>query len=205
MQTGLNQAWQVKAPDQPVLLMLRARAASLGLVAALGFFLMVSLAASAALSALGTYLGGRTSVAPLLLAALNTLISLGLFTLLFAAIYKVLPDTPISWREVGIGALITAALFRSASLSLAGISARRPPVRAMGQPARLSSFCYGRITARRSFCSAPSLPELSRAVRQSRRLRMTLASRVRSHDAARCKPRADASRKRMILSGRHSH
>ena len=61
MQTGLNQAWQVKAPDQPVLLMLRARAASLGLVAALGFLLMVSLAASAAISALGTYLGGGTS------------------------------------------------------------------------------------------------------------------------------------------------
>ena len=111
MQTGLNQAWQVKALDQPVLLMLRARAASLGLVAALGFLLMVSLAASAALSALGTYLGGRTAFAPLLLAALNTLISLGLFTLLFAAIYKVLPDTPIEWREVGIGALITAVLF----------------------------------------------------------------------------------------------
>ena len=111
MQTGLNQAWQVKAPDQPVLLMLRARAASLGLVAALGFLLIVSLAASTALAALGTYLDSLTSFAPLLLAALNTLFSLGLFTLLFAAIYKVLPDTPISWREVGIGALITAVLF----------------------------------------------------------------------------------------------
>ena len=111
MQTGLNQTWQVKAPDQPILLMLRARAASLGLVAALGFLLMVSLAASTALAALGTYLEGLTSFAPLVLATLNTLISLGLFTLLFAAIYKVLPDTPISWREVGIGALITAVLF----------------------------------------------------------------------------------------------
>ena len=111
MQTGLNQAWQVKAPDQPILLMLRARAASLGLVAALGFLLVVSLAASTALAALGSYLDSLTSFAPLLLAALNTLISLGLFTLLFAAIYKVLPDTPISWREVGIGALITAVLF----------------------------------------------------------------------------------------------
>jgi membrane protein len=57
------------------------------------------------------YLDSLTSFAPLVLAALNTLISLGLFTLLFAAIYKVLPDTPISWREVGIGALITAVLF----------------------------------------------------------------------------------------------
>ena len=80
MQTGLNQAWQVKAPDQPVLLMLRARAASLGLVAALGFLLMVSLAASTALAALGVYLDSLTSFAPLVLAALNTLISLGLFT-----------------------------------------------------------------------------------------------------------------------------
>jgi membrane protein len=111
MQTGLNQAWQVKAPDQPVLLMLRARAASLGLVAALGFLLMVSLAASTALAALGTYLDSLPSFAPVVLAALNTLISLGLFTLLFAAIYKVLPDTPITWREVGIGALTTAVLF----------------------------------------------------------------------------------------------
>ena len=111
MQTGLNQAWQVKVPDQPVLLMLRARAVSLGLVAALGFLLMVSLAASTALAALGTYIDGLSSFAPLVLAILNTLISLGLFTLLFAAIYKVLPDTPISWREVGIGALTTAILF----------------------------------------------------------------------------------------------
>jgi membrane protein len=111
MQTGLNQTWQVQPPDQPVLLMLRARAASLGLVAALGFLLMVSLAASTALAALGTYLDSLESFAPLVLAALNTLISLGLFTLLFAAIYKVLPDTPISWREVGIGALTTAVLF----------------------------------------------------------------------------------------------
>jgi membrane protein len=72
MQTGLNQAWQVKAPDQPILSMLRARVASLGLVAALGFLLIVSLAASTALAALGTYLGDLTPFAPLLLAALNT-------------------------------------------------------------------------------------------------------------------------------------
>jgi membrane protein len=80
MQTGLNQVWQVKAPDRPIISMLRARAASLGLVAALGFLLIVSLAASAALSRLGTYLESRSSLAPLLLAALNTVISLLLFT-----------------------------------------------------------------------------------------------------------------------------
>jgi membrane protein len=182
MQTGLNRAWQVKAPEQPVLLMLRARAASLGLVAALGFLLMVSLAASAAISALGTYLGGSTSFAPLLLAALNTLISLGLFTLLFAAIYKVLPDTPISWREVGIGALITAVLFTIGKSLIGWYLGTTAASSGYGQPVRLSSFCCGLTTARRFFYLAPNSPELSRAVRLSRRLCLKLANRGRPPD-----------------------
>jgi hypothetical protein len=155
IQTGLNQAWHVRAPDQPILSILRARVASLGLVAALGFLLNVSLAASTALAALlGTYLRGQTPFAPLLLATLNTLVPLSLFTLLFAAIYKVLPDTPIAWREVGLGAFITAMLFTIGK----SLWAQQPPVRAMAQPARWSSFYCGRITARRFSYSVPSLP-----------------------------------------------
>ena len=46
-----------------------------------------------------------------MLSIANTLISLLLFTVLFAAIYKVLPDTPLTWRDVAVGALITAVLF----------------------------------------------------------------------------------------------
>jgi membrane protein len=79
------------------------------LVAALGFLLMVSLAASAALSVFGDYIGA--DFAPIILSVLNTVISLLLFTVLFAAIFKVLPDTPIAWRDVGIRAFITAILF----------------------------------------------------------------------------------------------
>jgi membrane protein len=111
MQSALNRTWDVDTSNQPWFSMIRARAASLGLVAALGFFLIVSLAASAALAALGNYLGSHTAFAPLLLAGLNTVISLLLFTLLFAAIFKTLPDTPIPWRNVISGALITAILF----------------------------------------------------------------------------------------------
>ena len=111
MQSALNRTWEVDTSNQPWFSMIRARAASLGLVAALGFFLIVSLAASAALAALGNYLGSHTAFAPLLLAGLNTVISLLLFTLLFAAIFKTLPDTPIPWRNVISGALITAILF----------------------------------------------------------------------------------------------
>ena len=62
---------------------------------------------------------------------------------------------------------------------MAGISARRPPVRGMGQPVRLSSFCYGLITARRFSYLAPNSPELLRAVRLSRRLCLTLVDRGR--------------------------
>ncbi|MBR0758297.1 YihY/virulence factor BrkB family protein [Bradyrhizobium jicamae] len=111
MQAGLNRTWDVEARDLPWLSLLRARAASLGLVAALGFLLMVSLAASAMLSAFGTYLGDRSALAPLLLAALNTIVSLGLFSVLFGAIFKVLPDIDLGWRDVAVGALATAVLF----------------------------------------------------------------------------------------------
>jgi membrane protein len=111
MQTALNTTWNVKPPDEPWLSLIRARAASLGLVAALGFVTIVSLAASAALSALGQELAMRTPAASVVLTALNTGLSLAVFALLFAAIYKILPDTPLRWRDVGIGAIVTAALF----------------------------------------------------------------------------------------------
>ena len=111
MQAALNRTWDVPASDQPWFSIIQARAASLGLVLVLGFLLMVSLAASAAISAFGTYMGSHASFAPMMLSILNTIISLLIFTVLFAAIYKVLPDTPLTWREVAVGALTTAVLF----------------------------------------------------------------------------------------------
>ena len=111
MQTALNATWDVKPPDEPWMSLIRARAASLGLVAALGFVTIVSLLASAALSALGQELAMRTPAGNFILTVLNTCLSLAVFALLFAAIYKVLPDTPLRWRDVGIGAAVTAALF----------------------------------------------------------------------------------------------
>ena len=111
MQAALNTTWDVEPPDEPWLSLIRARAASLGLVAALGFVTIVSLAASAALSALSQELAMRTPAGSVVLTVLNTGLSLAVFACLFAAIYKLLPDTPLRWRDVGIGALITAALF----------------------------------------------------------------------------------------------
>lgn len=111
IQAGLNRAWDIDTSKQPWFSLIRARATSLGLVAALGFLMMVSLSASTAVTALGAYMGTSTAFAPAILSLLNTVISLILFSVLFAAIFKILPDAPIAWRHVLTGSFITAVLF----------------------------------------------------------------------------------------------
>lgn len=111
MQQSLNEIWKVKPNGISLTRMVRARAASLGLVAALGFLLLVSLAASTAISALGELINRRLPFGELIVSAVNTCVSFALIALLFAAIYKVLPDRTLRWRDVAIGSLVTALLF----------------------------------------------------------------------------------------------
>ena len=111
MQTGLNRIWKAEPKTSTVSRLVRARAASLGLVAALGFLLMVSLAVSAAITAFSDMLRHVLPDIDLLLRVINFLISLGLISALFAAIYKILPDVPTTWADVGVGAVVTAFLF----------------------------------------------------------------------------------------------
>jgi membrane protein len=111
MQSALNKIWKAKPKGTTVSRLIRARAASLGLVATLGFLLMVSLVVSAGLTAFGNYLSAALPIGKLILSILNFVVSFALISVLFAAIYKVLPDTPLKWRDVIAGAVITAALF----------------------------------------------------------------------------------------------
>ncbi len=111
MQSALNVIWKTEPRGTTMSRLMRARAASLGLVAALGFLLMVSLVVSAVLSALGARLNAALPFGALILQVLNFLISFALISVLFAAIYKVLPDAPLSWRDVLLGSVITAMLF----------------------------------------------------------------------------------------------
>ncbi len=111
MQTGLNRIWKAEPKSSTVSRLVRARAASLGLVAALGFLLMVSLAVSAAITAFSHMLQHVLPDIDLLLRVVNFLISLVLISTLFAAIYKILPDVPTTWADVGVGAVVTAFLF----------------------------------------------------------------------------------------------
>lgn len=111
MQATLNKIWKVEPLPVSLSTLVRARAASLGLVAALGFLLLVSLAATAAISVLGDFITARLPLGAIILQAINAVVSLTLITLLFAAIYKVLPDRTLQWRDVMFGAFITALLF----------------------------------------------------------------------------------------------
>lgn len=111
MQSALNAIWKAEPKGTTVSRLIRARAASLGLVAALGFLLLVSLVVSAALSALSEQINAYVPFGHVILQILNFVISLVLISILFAAIYKVLPDRKLEWRDVLVGAVATAFLF----------------------------------------------------------------------------------------------
>ena len=111
MQSALNAIWKTEPRATTVSRLIQARAVSLGLVAALGFLLIVSLAVSAGLTAFGNYLDSIMPIGRFILPVLNFVISFALLAVLFAAIYKVLPDRPLEWRDVIFGAVVTAILF----------------------------------------------------------------------------------------------
>jgi membrane protein len=111
MQTALNVIWKAKPEGTTVSRLIRARAASLGLVAALGFLLMVSLVVSTVLMAFGNYLNSILPFGQVILTVLNVIVSLVLISFLFAAIYKVLPDRTLEWGDVVVGAIVTGILF----------------------------------------------------------------------------------------------
>jgi membrane protein len=111
MQTALNVIWKAELKGTTVSRLIRARAASLGLVVVLGFLLMVSLVVSTGLTAFGDYLNGLLPFGKIILTVLNGVFSILLISFLFAAIYKVLPDRNLEWRDVAVGAVATAILF----------------------------------------------------------------------------------------------
>src|SRR5688572_2901112 len=112
LQAALNTIWRVKPnPGVHLKAFLIDRLRSFGLVVAVGFLLMVSLAVTAALAALSGWLSGRLPNIPWVLNGATVLVSLIVTTALFALLYRVLPDVQLRWRDVTTGALVTAVLF----------------------------------------------------------------------------------------------
>ena len=113
LQSDLDRIWRVPAPakENGIWVLLRTRLLSFGLVLGLGFLLLVSLVISAAIAALGKWWNGVFEGWEALLQALNFGISFAATTLLFALIYKIMPRARIAWRDVLVGAGVTALLF----------------------------------------------------------------------------------------------
>ena len=113
LQDALNRVWDVEARPKKSAIwsFLRERLLSLAMVFGVGFLLLVSLLVSTAISAASDWAGLSVLDSPIVMQGVNTLISLCVITLLFAMMFKYLPDAKVAWRDVWFGALTTAVLF----------------------------------------------------------------------------------------------
>src|SRR3954468_11139419 len=111
LQSSLDSIWQVPKAPKPSGLwaFVRARLLSFGMVLGMAFIIIVSLLFSAVMAALGKWWGPFFSEA--LANVLDLVFSFGMLTAVFAMIYRYVPSTHIPWRDVLVGAAVTAALF----------------------------------------------------------------------------------------------
>jgi membrane protein len=113
LQNALERIWQTPPPPKSVgwWRFIRGRVLSVGMVLGVGFLLLVSLVASAALAAFGGWLGAFLPQLEIVLPLLDLVVSFSMTVLLFAMIYRYVPRESIPWGDVWIGATVTALLF----------------------------------------------------------------------------------------------
>jgi membrane protein len=112
LQDSLNTIWEVAPkPGRGVLGVVKDRFLSFTMVLGVAFLLLVSLVISAGLSALGHWLSAAVGDVEWLWQGVNFLGSLAMISLLFALLFKVVPDVKVRWRDVWTGAVVTAVLF----------------------------------------------------------------------------------------------
>jgi membrane protein len=138
LQGALNRAWEVKPdPEQGgIKNFITKRLLSIGMVLGIGFLLAVSMALTAGISAVGGRLAG--GVAEPVMYVIELVASFAVLTVLFAAIYKVLPDAEIGWRDVWVGAIVTGFLFVAGKFALGFYLGRSEPGSAFGAAGALA-------------------------------------------------------------------
>ena len=136
LQDALNAVWEVKQDPKATGIrhFVLKRLLSLGMILGLGFLLIVSLALSAALSALGDAIGNSSVV----IQGVGVAVSLAVLTVIFAAIFKFLPDTDVRWRDVWVGALVTAVLLEVGKVLLGLYLGSKNPGSAFGAASALA-------------------------------------------------------------------
>lgn len=122
LQQMLNRIWEVKQKSrtrQKILVLIRDRIFSFGLILVVGFLLLISLILSAGLSAFSGWVTLHLSASfNFAFWLLDVVVSVGMITFLFAALFKFLPDVKLKWSDVWGGALLTAFLFVIAKFAL---------------------------------------------------------------------------------------
>jgi membrane protein len=117
LKSALNKIWRTEERGD-VKEIVKKNVVFLGMVLGMGFLLTVSLIVSAALAALGHFFAGFLPAQELILHIVDFALSFGIITVLFAAMYRFLPNTTVEWRDVWIGAMITSLLFNFGKLGL---------------------------------------------------------------------------------------
>ena len=139
LQDALNTIWEIAPKPRGILMMLRERFLSFGMVLGIAFLLLVALVISTGVAALGHFVNAVLPVPEIILQAIDFVLSFGIVTLLFAAMFKVLPDAEIAWRDVLIGAMVTSLLFTIGKL-LIGLY--------LGHSGTASTYEIGRASCR---------------------------------------------------------
>lgn len=134
LQKTFNLIWQVKViPKKGIITFLKARLFSFGLIVAIAFLLLISLVLSTALAAMSNWIVADTSeVVAGIFTVFNFLFSLSVISLLFAIMFKILPDAKIKWKHVWPGALLTGLLFTAGKTALAFYFGKVHPASAYG-------------------------------------------------------------------------
>lgn len=118
IQKALNSIWSVKPkPQKGVLKFAKDRLISFSMVVSLGFLMLVSLLVDAIMVIFSNYLNSLISgVAIYVIQTINFIISFGVVTVIFAVMFKILPDAKVKWKDVWMGAVVTAVLFNIGKL-----------------------------------------------------------------------------------------
>lgn len=134
VQAALNNLWDVRArPSRSgILSFIRTRLLSMGLVLVIGFLLLVSFALSVGIGMIVEFAADLIPVPNLLALAANLTLTLVVVTLLFAMVYKVLPDVELGWRDMWTGAFGAAALFAVGQYAISYYLTRTAPGSAYG-------------------------------------------------------------------------
>jgi membrane protein len=118
LQNALDRIWRAPARMRSAgwWSLVRSRLLSFGMILGIAFLLMVSLVLSALVSALGKFWGSAFSEWETVAHLVDVAVSFGMVTVLFAMIYKFIPRVQIAWRDVWVGAAVTAVLFAAGKL-----------------------------------------------------------------------------------------